>query len=133
MFLNRQTLYLRPDLNPTDKRRANHILGRVLGLEPAAVTAIEGRARNLRWSSQELLDIFEAPAVEMEEALEPQAILSKTQRYLVGSYFLHEYSFETSAKSGAPAVAGNWQFIAESGAIRSSTPDFCLIGKAYPC
>ena len=41
------------DLSPTDKRRANHILGRVLGLEPAAVTAIEGRARNLRWSSQE--------------------------------------------------------------------------------
>jgi hypothetical protein len=35
------------DLNPTDKSRANHILGRVLGLEPAAVTAIEARARNL--------------------------------------------------------------------------------------
>ena len=51
MFLNRQTLYLRPDparvvvrpfkpaieprdLNPTDKTRANHIVGRVLGLEP---------------------------------------------------------------------------------------------------
>ena len=99
--------------------------------------SFDGRHRNL-------LDIFEAPAVEMEEALEPQAILSKTQRYLVGSYFLHEYSFETSAlfnpsivrypdQSGTPAVAGNCQFIAESGAIWSSTPDFCLIGKTYPC
>ena len=51
MFLNRQTLYLRPDparvlvrpfepapeprdLKSTDKVRANHIVGRVLGLEP---------------------------------------------------------------------------------------------------
>jgi hypothetical protein len=50
IFLNRQTLYLRPDparvvvrpfkpaieprdLNPTDKTRANHIVGRVLGLD----------------------------------------------------------------------------------------------------
>jgi len=56
LLLNRQTLYLRPDparvvelsfkraieprdLNPTDKWRANHILGRVLGLEPAAVNS----------------------------------------------------------------------------------------------
>ena len=56
LLLNRQTLYLRPDparvvvrpfkpaieprdLNPTDKRRANHIVGRVLGLEPAAVNS----------------------------------------------------------------------------------------------
>ena len=61
LFLNRQTFYLRPDrarvvvrpfkpaieprdLNPTDKTRANHILDRVLGLEPAAVNSIEGRA-----------------------------------------------------------------------------------------
>jgi hypothetical protein len=52
MFLNRQTLYLRPDparvvvrpfrptpeprdLKPTDKARANHIVGGVLGLDPA--------------------------------------------------------------------------------------------------
>ena len=85
LFLNWQTLYLRPDparvverpfkpaieprdLNPTDKRRANHILGRVLGLEPAAVTAIEGRARKFDGRHRNQLDIFEAPAVEMEEA-----------------------------------------------------------------
>ena len=50
----------------------------------------EGRHRNL-------LEIFEARAAEMEEALEPHAVLNKTQRRLIGAYFLHEYSFEASA------------------------------------
>jgi hypothetical protein len=86
------------DLNPTDKTRANHIVGRVLGLEPAAAEQqlkdvlenFEGRHRNL-------LEIFETRAAEMEEALAPHAVLTRTQRYLVGAYFLHEYSFEASA------------------------------------
>ena len=120
-FLNRQTLHLRPDptrvvvrpfkpateprdLNPTDKTRANHIVGRVLGLEPSAAEQqlkevlenFEGRHRNL-------LDIFAARAAEMEEALEPHAVLTKTQRHLVGAYFLHEYSFEASDRK--PSVA----------------------------
>jgi predicted GH43/DUF377 family glycosyl hydrolase len=114
-FLNRQTLHLRPDparvvvrpfkpateprdLNPTDKTRANHIVGRVLGLEPGAAARqlaevlenFEGRHRNL-------LEIFETRAAEMEDALEPHAVLNKTQRCLIGAYFLHEYSFEASA------------------------------------
>ena len=83
-FMNRQILYLRPDpargvvvrpfkpatgprdINPTDKTRANHIVGRVLQLDAAAaaqqlsdvVENFEGRHRNLhsrrvrqRWSS----------------------------------------------------------------------------------
>lgn len=50
----------------------------------------EGRHRNL-------LDIFEARAAEMEDALEPHAQLNKTQRGLIGAYFLNEYSFEASA------------------------------------
>ena len=33
----------------------------------------------------------------MEEAFEPHPDLSKTQRWLIGAYFLHEYSFEASA------------------------------------
>jgi hypothetical protein len=113
-FLNRQSLHLRPDparvvvrpfpaieprdLKPTDKTRANHIVNRVLGLEPDAVEQqlkevlenFEGRHRNL-------LKIFETRAAEMEDALEPHAVLTKTQRYLVGAYFLHESSFEASA------------------------------------
>ncbi|MBU1210514.1 MAG: glycoside hydrolase family 130 protein [Alphaproteobacteria bacterium] len=137
-FLNRQALHLRPDparvvvrpfkpateprdLNPTDKTRANHIVHRVLGLEAAAATRqlqevlenFEGRHRNL-------LEIFEARAMEMEDALTPHAVLTKTQRCLIGAYFLHEYSFEASAlfnpsivrhpdQSGAPA--GGCRFI----------------------
>ena len=114
-FLNRQTLHLRPDparvvvrpfkpateprdLNPTDKLRANHIVDRVLRLDPEAATRqlkdvldnFEGRHRNL-------LDIFETRAADMEQALEPHAELNKTQRRLIGAYFLHEYSFEASA------------------------------------
>ena len=115
MFLNRQTLYLRPDptrvvvrpfkpaieprdLNPTDKTRANHIVGRVLGLEPdAAEQQLKDVLDNFEGRHRNLLEIFETRAVEMEDALEPHAVLTKTQRYLVGAYFLHEYSFEASA------------------------------------
>jgi hypothetical protein len=43
-----------------------------------------------------LLDICEARALEMEKALEPHAILSKTNAALP-SHFLHEHSFEGSA------------------------------------
>ena len=50
----------------------------------------EGRHRNL-------LDIFETRAEEMEDAFEPHAELNKTQRRLIGAYFLNEYSFEASA------------------------------------
>ena len=105
-FLNRQILHLRPDparvvvrpfkpateprdLNPTDKTRANHIVDRVLRLEAGAAARqltevlenFEGRHRNL-------LEIFEARAAEMEEALAPHAVLNKTQRCLIGAYFL---------------------------------------------
>jgi predicted GH43/DUF377 family glycosyl hydrolase len=114
-FLNRQTLYLSPDparvvvrpfkpateprdLNPTDKIRANHIVDRVLRLDAEAITQqltdvlenFEGRHRNL-------LEIFEMRAADMEEALAPHSELNKTQRRLIGAYFLHEYSFEASA------------------------------------
>ena len=86
------------DLNPTDKTRANHIVDRVLRLDPESATQqlhdvlenFEGRHRNL-------LNIFETRAAEMEEALEPHASLDTTQRRLIGAYFLHEYSFEASA------------------------------------
>ncbi|TPQ27726.1 glycosidase, partial [Bradyrhizobium guangdongense] len=86
-FLNRQALHLRPDparvivrpfkpaveprdLNPTDKMRANHIVDRVLALDPEAVAIqladvldnFQGRHRNL-------LATFEARADEMEDAL----------------------------------------------------------------
>jgi predicted GH43/DUF377 family glycosyl hydrolase len=136
--LNRQGLYLRPDparvvvrpfrpateprdLNPTDKTRANHIVDRVLALDPDTVAHelaevleyFQSRHRNL-------LEIFEARADEMEEAVADHAVFTREQRLLVGAYFMHEYSFEAAAlfnpslvahldQSGAPA--GGKRFI----------------------
>ena len=137
-FLNRQTLYLRPDparvvvrpfkpateprdLNPTDKVRANHIVDRVLKLEPEiAKNQLRDVLENFEGRHKNLLNIFEARAAEMEAAFAPHGELNKTQRRLVGAYFLHEYSFEASAlfnpsivrhpdQSGTPA--GTCRFV----------------------
>jgi predicted GH43/DUF377 family glycosyl hydrolase len=86
------------DLNPTDKTRANHIVGRVLGLDAeTAARQLAEVLENFEGRHRNLLEIFETRAAEMEEALEPHAVLNKTQRRLIGAYFLHEYSFEASA------------------------------------
>jgi len=114
-FVNRQSLYLRPDparvvvrpfkpateprdLNPTDKVRANHIVDRVLRLNAeAAAQQLSEVLENFAGRHRNLLEIFETRAAEMEDALEPHAPLNKTQRGLIGAYFLNEYSFEASA------------------------------------
>jgi predicted GH43/DUF377 family glycosyl hydrolase len=113
--MNRQSLYLRPDparvvvrpfkpateprdLNPTDKVRANHIVDRVLRLNAeAAAKQLEDVLDNFEGRHRNLIDIFEARAADMEDALEPHAELNKTQRRLIGAYFLNEYSYEASA------------------------------------
>ncbi|HLQ93525.1 MAG TPA: glycoside hydrolase family 130 protein [Xanthobacteraceae bacterium] len=115
LFINRQILYLRPDparvvvrpfkpateprdLNPTDKIRANHIVGRVLRLDAdSAAQQLSDVLENFEGRHRNLLDIFESRTAEMEDALAPHAELSKTQRRLIGAYFLNEYSFEASA------------------------------------
>lgn len=114
-FLNRQALYLRPDparvvvrpfkpateprdLNPTDKARANHIVDRVLALDPeTAASQLADVLENFQGRHRNLLETFEARADEMEGAFDTHASFSKMQRRLVGAYFLHEYSFEASA------------------------------------
>ena len=114
-FLNRQALYLRPDpgrvvvrpfkpateprdLNPTDKTRANHIIDRVLALEPeVAANQLSEVLENFVGRHRNLLETFEARADEMEEALAPHVPFTKVQRQLVGAYFLNEYSFEAAA------------------------------------
>lgn len=53
--------------------------------------------KNFESRHRDLLDILDRRAAELEEACEPHAELNKTQRRLVGAYFLHEYSFEASA------------------------------------
>jgi predicted GH43/DUF377 family glycosyl hydrolase len=86
------------DLNPTDKTRANHIVDRVLRLDfEAAEQQLIDVLDNFSGRHRNLLDIFETRAADMEEALAPHAQLNKTQRRLIGAYFLHEYSFEASA------------------------------------
>src|SRR5437899_4904311 len=115
IFLNRQALYLRPDpgrvivrpfkpateprdLNPTDKTRANHIVERVLNLEPqAAAGQLADVLENFQGRHRNLLETFERRADEMEEALLAHGTFSEVQRQLIGAYFLHEYSFEASA------------------------------------
>ncbi len=114
-FINRQSLYLRPDparvlvrpfkpateprdLNPTDKIRANHIVDRVLRLNSeAAAQQLNDVLENFEGRHRNLIDIFEARAADMEDALEPHSELNKIQRRLIGAYFLSEYSFEASA------------------------------------
>jgi predicted GH43/DUF377 family glycosyl hydrolase len=137
-FLNRQTLYLRPDparvvvrpfkpateprdLNPTDKTRANHIVERVLALDlETAASQLADVLENFQGRHRNLLASFEARADEMEDALATHVAFTTIQRQLVGAYFLHEYSFEAAAlfnpsivahpdQSGAPA--GGRRFI----------------------
>jgi predicted GH43/DUF377 family glycosyl hydrolase len=114
-FLHRQALYLRPDparvivrpfkpateprdLNPTDKTRANHIVERVLALDPqAAASQLKDVLDNFQGRHRNLLETFELRADEMEEAFAAHGNFSEIQRQLVGAYFLNEYSFEASA------------------------------------
>jgi predicted GH43/DUF377 family glycosyl hydrolase len=143
-FLNRQALYLRPDparvvvrpfkpaieprdLNPTDKTRANHIVDRVLALDPeTTANQLADVLENFQGRHRNLLETFEARADEMEDAFATHAVFTKIQRQLVGAYFLHEYSFEASAlfnpsivphpdQSGAPQ--GGRRFILSLRAI----------------
>jgi predicted GH43/DUF377 family glycosyl hydrolase len=86
------------DLHATDKVRANHIVERVLRLDPqAAARQLAEVLENFAGRHRNLLEIFYSRAAEMEDALEPHAQLDKTQRGLIGAYFLNEYSFEASA------------------------------------
>src|SRR6195256_909077 len=132
MFLNRQRPCLRPDparvvvrpfkpateprdLSAIDKTRANHIVDRVVALDPeTAANQLAEVLENFQGRHRNLLQIFEARADEMEEAFAAHATFTREQRRLVGAYFLHEYSFEAAAlfnpsivahpdQSGAPA------------------------------
>ena len=114
-FLNRQALYLRPDparvvvrpfkqateprnLKKTDKVRANHIVDRVLALDPeTAGHQLADVLENFQGRHRNLLATFEARADDMEEAFLAHSVFTKTQRQLIGAYFMLEYSFEAAA------------------------------------
>jgi predicted GH43/DUF377 family glycosyl hydrolase len=135
-FLNRQALHLRPDptrvivrpfkpateprdLNPTDKTRANHIVERVLTLDPeTAANQLADVLENFLGRHRNLLQVFEARAEEMEEALADHAAFTQVQRQLVGAYFLNEYSFEASALFNPSIVAHPDQSGTPNGSLR---------------
>ena len=135
-FLNRQALYLRPDparvivrpfkpateprdLNPTDKTRANHIVDRVLALDPEAVASqLADVLENFQGRHRNLLETFEARADVMEQALAAHGTFSEAQRQLIGAYFLNEYSFEASALFNPSIVPHPDQSDAPKGGLR---------------
>jgi predicted GH43/DUF377 family glycosyl hydrolase len=135
-FLNRQALYLRPDsarvivrpfkpateprdLNPTDKTRANHIVERVLALDPeAAANLLADVLENFQGRHRNLLETFEARADVMEQALAAHGAFSSVQRQLIGAYFLNEYSFEASALFNPSIVPHPDQSDAPKGGLR---------------
>ena len=114
-FFNRQPLYLRPDpsrvvvrpfrlaseprdLNPTDWKRADHIVGRVLAMDAdTTASLLDDVLQNFEGRHRNLLAKFEARAAEMENSLTSHVEFTRSQRQLVGAYFMHEYSFEASA------------------------------------
>jgi predicted GH43/DUF377 family glycosyl hydrolase len=94
------------DLNPTDKTRANHIVDRVLALDPAAVASqLADVLENFLGRHRNLIQTFEARADEMEKAFAVHTPFTQDQRRLVGAYFLHEYSFEAAALFNPSIVA----------------------------
>ena len=135
-FLKRQAICLRPDparvivrpfkpateprdLNPTDKMRANHIVDRVVALDTeAAASQLADVLDSFQDRHRNLMETFEARADEMEEAFAKHGAFSKTQRQLVGAYFLNEYSFEASALFNPSIVRHPDQSDAPKGGVR---------------
>ena len=107
------------DLNPTDKTRANHIVERVLALDPeVAASLLADVLENFQGRHRNLLETFEARADEMEQALAAHGAFSKVQRQLIGAYFLSEYSFEASALFNPSIVPHPDQSGAPKGGLR---------------
>ena len=135
-FVNRQVLHLRPDparvivrpfkpateprdLNPTDRKRANNIVERVLALDAdVAASQLSDVLENFNGRHRNLLETFERRADDMEEALAPHDRLSGIQRQLIGAYFLNEYSFEASALFNPSIVPHPDQSGARPGGLR---------------
>ena len=92
------------DFNVTDKTRANHIVDRALALCSESPADLADVLENFQGRHRNLLEIFEARADEMEDALRHTAF-SKVQRRLIGAYFLNEYSFEAAALFNPSIVA----------------------------
>jgi predicted GH43/DUF377 family glycosyl hydrolase len=136
MLLNRQSLSLRPnparvvlrpfkpateprELNRTDRRRTNHIVDRVLALDAeTAGRQLAEVLENFQDRHRDLAQRFDARADEMGDVFAAHTAFSRTQRQLVGAYFLHEYSFEAAALFNPSIVAHPDQTGVASGTLR---------------
>jgi predicted GH43/DUF377 family glycosyl hydrolase len=134
--MERQALFLRPDParvivrafkpaaeprdhNPTDKTRANHIVDRVLSLDPeSSAYQLSQVLENFQGRHRDLPEKFEARADEMELVFHEHSLFSQIQRRLVGAYFLQEYSFEASALFNPSIVPHPDQSGVAAGALR---------------
>jgi predicted GH43/DUF377 family glycosyl hydrolase len=107
------------ELNRTDKKRANHIVDRVLALDPeTAGRQLADVLENFQGRHRNLLASFEARANDMDVDFASHAAFSREQRLLVGAYFLHEYSFEAAALFNPSIVSDPDQTGVPSGALR---------------
>lgn len=94
------------DLNPTDRARAQHVIERVLALDPGeAAELLERTTGGFEDRHRGLTAIFDARAAEMEATFAPHGRFSAAQRRLLGAYFLQEYSFESIALFNPSVVA----------------------------
>lgn len=105
--------------NHTDRRRANHIVDRVLALDPATASSQLGEVLdNFQGRHRALLASLDSRANDMDDAFAPHAPFTQTQRRLVGAYFVHEYSFEAAALFNPSIVAHPDQSSVPAGALR---------------
>ena len=86
--------------------------------ETAAAGQLADVLENFQGRHLNLIATFEARADEMEDAFAGHAQFSRTQRQLVGAYFLNEYSFEASALFNPSIVAHPDQSLAPEGGLR---------------
>ncbi|MGB6449474.1 MAG: glycoside hydrolase family 130 protein [Steroidobacteraceae bacterium] len=122
-FLHRQSLHLRPDparvvlrpfkaaaeprnLHLMNSTRANHIVDRVLTLDPAtADRELADVLENFQGRHRHLLSTLEARADALKNTFSAHTAFTSTQRQLIGAYFLLEYSFEAAALFNPSIVA----------------------------
>jgi predicted GH43/DUF377 family glycosyl hydrolase len=136
MLLTRQALSLRPnparvvvrpfqpadeprELNPTDKKRVNHIVDRVLALDSNTADGLLADVlENFQGRHRDLAAILEVRVNDMEDVVAAHSALGRTQRQLVGAFFMHEYSFESAALFNPSIVAHPDQSGVANGGLR---------------
>jgi hypothetical protein len=91
----------------------------VLALDPqTASLQLDEVLDNFQGRHRNLLASFDARASDMDDVFAAHAAFSRTQKQLVGAYFLHEYSFEAAALFNPSIVAHPDQSGVASGALR---------------